>query len=421
MPVYRYKAIDSKGRTSSGTSDARSREALAVLLEEQGLFLMEARAALDGEDSRPAPKPRAEERKPEAAPEERQAGAGDTVSLKEVAVFTSQLAVMLRTALPILESLDMLARQSANPVFRSVVSQVSRGIRSGQPLSKCFGRYPRAFDDVYISLLSAGEASGRLDIMLDRLAAYLDFRLQLKEKVRAALIYPSIVVLTAAAVVAFMVIFVLPTFMEVFTQFDIALPLPTRALIFASGVIRDRWYLLLGLGVAAAWYAGSWAADPDHARTIDELKLRIPIAGRMTRNIVMTRVLRTLASLTESGIPIIKSLEISRAAAGNAVFEELLDEVIKDVREGRGISPALARSPLVPPTVAGMVATGEKTGNLPEVVNKVAGFYEAETDTAIKELFSAIEPVFVVGLALLVGGIAVSVLLPMFDLASGIQ
>jgi type IV pilus assembly protein PilC len=421
MPRYRYKAIDSKGRTSSGTSDARSREALAVLLEEQGLFLMEARPVFGEEEKKPAPRQPQEEKQPEKQEEGRQAGAGDTVSLKEVAVFTSQLAVMLRTALPILESLDMLARQSANPVFRSIISQVGRAVRSGQPLSKCFGRYPRVFDDVYVSLLSAGEASGRLDIMLDRLAAYLDFRLQLKEKVRAALIYPSIVVLTATAVVGFMVVFVLPTFMEVFTQFDIALPLPTRALIFVSGVIRDRWYLLLGAGLAAAWYAGSWASDKENSRALDALKLRVPIAGRMTRNIVMTRVLRTLASLTESGIPILKSLEISRAAAGNAVFEELLDEVMKDVREGRGISPALARSALVPPTVAGMVATGEKTGNLPEVVNKVAGFYEAETDTAIKELFSAIEPIFVVGLALLVGGIAVSVLLPMFDLASGIQ
>jgi type IV pilus assembly protein PilC len=416
MPNFKFRAIDSKGKTTSSVSAARSKEALAIMLEEQGLFLMEARISTEAEGTAPA-KAAAEEKKYE----EVTAGADAQVPLKELAVFTSQLAVMLRTALPILESLDMLARQSNNPVFRSLLMDVWRSVRAGKPVSQAFGRYPKTFGSVYISLLSAGEASGRLDVMLDRLVAYLDFQVQLKEKVRSALVYPVIVATTAAAVVGFMVIFVLPTFMEVFSQFNIVLPMPTRFLIFLSEQIRRWWYVLLSLTGGAAWYFSSWATNPENAWTVDNLLLKLPIAGKLTRNLAMTRILRTLGSLTESGIPILKSLEIAKAAGGNMVFGDLLEEIMDDVREGRGLSAAMAKSPHIPPSVVGMISVGERTGNLPEVVNKVASFYEAETDTAIKELFSAIEPLFVVGLSIMVGGIAISVLLPMFNLAGGLE
>jgi type IV pilus assembly protein PilC len=416
MPHYKYKSIDSSGKTTNGTLNARSKEALSVMLQERGLFLMEARIAAAPDAAEPQ-KPAV----PETAAEERPAGTGAKVALKEVAVFTSQLMIMLRTALPILESLDMLARQSQNPVMQSILLDVSRSLRAGQPLSRAFGRYPATFDEVYISLLAAGEASGRLDVMLDRLSSYLDFQVQLKEKVSSALVYPTIVALTAGAVVAFMIVFVLPTFMEVFSQFNIELPLPTRVLIFVSAQIREWWYALLAGAAGVWWYFSRWLTDPAHTWQIHSLQLRLPIAGKLTRNIVMTRILRTLGSLTESGIPILKSLEIAKAAGGNLVFGDLMENIMDDVREGRGLSAGLSKSPYIPPTVVGMIATGEKTGSLPEVINKVASFYEAETDTAIKELFSAIEPLFVVGLSILVGGIAVSVLLPMFNLAGGIQ
>lgn len=416
MPKYRYKAIDAKGSVAKAEVEAPSVAELTERLAARGLFLMESKVV--EEESSPGPQAVSAG---ETQGQERVATTRDTVSLKEVSIFTAQWAVMVRTSLPILEALDMLAHQSENAVFRSILIDIWGSVRQGQPLSKAFGRYPKVFDDVYVSLLSSGEVSGKLDIMLERLSNYLEFQLELKEKIRSSLVYPTIVILTAVAVVAFLVIFVLPTFMEVFSQFDIKLPWPTQILIFVSEQVRHLWYLLLLALGGLWWYLSSWLLDPANTKMVHGLQIKLPIVGPLTRNIVMTRILRTLGSLTESGIPILKSLELAKAASGNLIFGELIDDIIADVREGRGLAGALGRSPYVPATVAGMVATGEKTGTLPEVLGKVAAYYESETDASIKNLFSALEPLFIVGLGLMVGGIAFSVLLPMFDLASGLQ
>lgn len=409
MPVYNYKAIDSAGAVTTGTQAAQTVEVLTAMLAARRLFLMEARAEAAPET--PAAKA--------AAPAD--ADPSVRLPLKDVAIFTTQLAVMVRSALPIIESLDLLARQNANARFRAVIADIGLAVRRGLPLSKAFGKYPNAFDEVYISLLSSGEASGKLDVMLERLAAYLEFRIELHQKVRSALVYPTIVISTAVLVVVFLMLFVLPTFMEVFGQFNVELPWPTRILIAVSAEMRRWWYVLVLGAAAVAWYARVWFAKPGNAAMVDKLMLDTPVLGELARNIVMTRILRTLGSLAESGVPIMKALELSKAAAGNAVFAAVLDGVMQNVREGRGLAPAFAESPYVPPSVTGMIGTGEKTGTLPEVVGKVSAYYEAETDAAIRNLFTAIEPLFIIVLALLVGGIALSVLLPMFDLAKGIS
>ncbi len=409
MPQYQFKAINSEGKVSNGVSAAPSQEELARILGDQGLFLMES--SLLGQTDAP-------ETKKTAAPA---CKPGEHVSLRELTLFTEQLSIMVRTALPIMEALEILAAQNANPDFKAMLLEIARSVRHGQPLSYAFARYPKVFDEVYISLLSSGEAGGQLDVMLERIAAHLDFQWQLKQKVQSALVYPTVVVLTAVSVVAFLVVFVIPTFLEVFTQFNIVLPLSTRALIFGSDLVRRWWYLLLPGAAGLWWYFSKWLTDPAHTRVIHVLQLRLPVVGELTRNIVMTRILMTLGSLAESGVPILKSLELSKAAAGNLVFKELIDKITDNVREGRGLAPALARSPYIPPAVTSMIAIGEKTGTLPEVLRKVARFYESQTDTSIKKLFAMMEPIFIIGLGLMVGGIAVSVLLPMFDLAGGLQ
>ncbi len=416
MPLFQYKAVDDKGKAVSGSSNAQSLESLADVLKGQGLFLTEGSVV---EEQVPAkPEPSASASFVEAVS---QMAGPAKVSPKDLAIFTTQLSVMVRTALPILESLEILARQNKNPAFKAVLQELSRRVREGQPLSTAFSRHPEVFDQIYISLLAAGEASGKLDVMLERLSAHLEFRVQLNQKVRAALLYPTIVVMTAVAVVAFLVVFILPTFMEVFSQFDIALPLPTRILILVSESVRKGWVLWL-LGILVGWwYIRRWLTDPTHTKMVHTLQLKIPVAGELVRNIVMTRVLRTLGALTASGVPILKALKLAQASADNVVFHELLGRVFDNVREGKGLTPALAGSHYVPDAVIGMIATGEKTGTLPEVLNKIAGFYEAETDSSIKNLFSAMEPIFVILLGLVVGAIAVSVLLPMFDLAQGIE
>ncbi len=407
MPQFRFRAINADGKVSQDVTAAQSAEELARLLEGQGLFLMESSVVGGSEGGANAAL---------LAPKNR-----GGVSLKELTVFTTQLAVMVRTALPIMEALEILAGQNNNPAFRAMLLEVARSVRHGQPLSHAFARYPQVFDEVYISLLASGEAGGQMDLMLERIASHLEFQWQLKQKLQAALVYPTVVILTAMSVLAFLVIFVLPTFMEVFAQFDVALPLPTRALIFVSGLIRHGWYIMFPAAAGLWWYFRKMLTDPAHTRALHGLQLRLPLVGELIRNMVMTRILMTLGSLTGSGVPILKSLELAKASAGNLVFKDLLDRIIENVREGHGISPALAQSPYIPRAVSSMISVGEKTGTLPEVIMKVAWFYESETDTAIKSLFAAMEPLFIVGLGLLVGGIAVSVLLPMFNLAGGLQ
>jgi type IV pilus assembly protein PilC len=414
MPEFEFKAIDAGGKAVSGVSSAYNQEDLAQVLHGQGIFLMECvqlppkagsadaalakrarRLKLPVFHGRPAP--------------------------KDIAFFTSQLAIMVRTSLPIMESLELLTVQTTNAAFKASLQDIERHVSEGMPISTAFERHPACFDKVYISLLAAGEASGKLDAMLARLASYLDFQLKLRQKVRSALLYPLIVIMTGILVVCFLVMFVLPTFKEIFAQLNVTLPLPTRLLFMLSDFLRAGWLLILG-GAAAAWFSFRlWLRAPRNAVAFDRFVLRIPFLGELVRNIVLTRMLRTMGSLLDSGVSILRTLDLSKASADNHVFRELLENVTRSVREGNVLSRALAQSPHIPPAVIGMIATGERTGSLPEVIGRVSEFYEAQTDTAIKDLFTAMEPLFIVVLGVMVGGIAVSVLLPMFELARSIQ
>jgi len=421
MALFRFKAIDAKGKTVSGESGAENVDELTRILEKQGLFLMEGNPVLrDAAGAAPASGagPAGARSSSAALPIPKR---GDKVSLKAVTLFTGQLAIMVRAALPLMEGLELLAAQEADPRFKAIIRDVSRSVRAGLAMSASMSAYPFVFDEVYISLLSAGEASGKMPEMLDRIAAHLQFRMNLTEKVRSALLYPSIVIATSIAVVAFLVLFILPTFMEVFAQFDMVLPLSTRILIALSDFARRWWIIHITVIVAIYSYMRSWLSDPLHTKVVHSFQLGIPYLGPLVRNIVMTRILRTLGALVEAGVPIIRSLHLAGDSAGNLVFRDKLSQVKSSVAQGKGLAVSLGGDVFVPPTVIGMIATGEKTGTIPEVLKKVADFYEAETDSAIRNLFSVIEPVFVVVLGALVGGIAVSILLPIFKLSQGFE
>jgi type II secretory pathway component PulF len=414
MPEFEFKAVDVQGKFITGVSSAQNTESLSRILQDQGLFLMETVELGGGLATRSQAAGALLARLQGSLPQPK-------VTVKDVAFFTAQLSIMVRSALPLLESLQILTEQAANPTFRALLVEVTRNVSEGMALSAAFARHPETFDQIYISLLSAGEAAGSLDTMLDRLTAHLDFSVRLKSKIQSALVYPVIVMMTAMAVIGFLIAFVLPTFAQVFVELNINLPWPTRVLIASGAFLRQWWYaLLLGL-VAAVWAFLRWARDPRNALTVDGTLLSLPLIGDLTRNIVLTRVLRTLGSLLESGVSILRSLDLAKTAADNRVFHDLLEKVAQDVKEGKILSKSLKQSPQIPKVVIGMIATGEKTGTLPEVIGRVAGFYEAETDTSIKNIFAAMEPLFIVVLGLMVGGIALSVLLPMFDMAGGIK
>jgi type II secretory pathway component PulF len=411
MPEFEFKAVDGQGKFISGVSSAQDTESLSRILQDQGLYLMES-AVVGGDEDKNA-NPLFDRIKKRLLRKR--------ITLKDVAFYTGQLSIMVRSALPILESLEILAEQAPNPTLREMLEDVRQRVSEGTPLSAAFARHPQHFDEIYVSLLAAGEASGDLDVMLDRLTHYLDFKLKLRSKIQSALLYPLIVMLTALAVMTFLVAFVLPTFAEIFVQLSIELPLPTRIVIGGGDLIRTNWYLfpLATLGAYAAFKA--WLKRPGSELKWHRFLLAVPLLGTLIRDIVLTRALRTLGSLLEGGVSILRSLELAKAGAGNRVFQDLFAQTVVDVKEGTVLSVSLSRSPEIPRVVIGMIATGEKTGSLPEVIGRVADFYEAESDTAIKNIFTAMEPLFIVGLGLMVGGIGISVLLPMFEMAGGIK
>jgi type IV pilus assembly protein PilC len=350
----------------------------------------------------------------------RLASSSERVPAKDVMVFTRQLSIMVRTAVPLLEALGCLTRQQKHPAFRSMLQEITKDVQHGHPLSGSCARFPGAFGDVFVSLLAAGEASGTMDTMLDRITAYLAFQEDLRAKIRSALLYPSIVFLTSTGVVAFLVLFVLPTFMQIFSQFDTPLPLPTRILLAVSDHIRSWWYLYAGGAAAVGAYLRRWFTDPARLGVVHEFELSLPVVGPLVRTLVLTRVLKTLAALVSSGVPILQSLSLARAAAGHEVFHDLMDKVYRNAAQGKGLSLAFSQSRHVPPQVADMIGNSGKTGTLPAVLEQISAHFESETDTEIRNLFSVLEPLCVIVLGVLVGAIAVAILLPVFELDRGL-
>jgi type IV pilus assembly protein PilC len=416
MPAFAYKAIDSLGNVRNGTSPAQNEADLTQILKAQGLFLMDARLAAPAI----APIPNKKKSMPALIPT-MPLKPNAKVPLDRIAIFTTEFAVMVRTALPIDEALTSLARQQSHPAFKSVLSDIAQQVQKGIALSDAFARFPRVFGPVYISLLRAGEASGTIAIMLERVMNHLQFQRELKAKVRSAMIYPLIVISTTMVVVLFLVLFILPHFATIFAQMDARLPWPTQALLDVSETFRNYWWIIL-LAIGGAWAAvARWLSHAAHIEPWEIAQLRMPVVGPLIRNIVMTRILRTLGALVSSGVPILQALELARESADNIVFEKLFKRVQDNVSRGQGIASALYDSPYFPESVANMIANAELTGTLPEVLNKVADYYEQETDTSLKNLFALIEPLFVVVLGLAVAGIAIAMLLPIFKLDAAIS
>ncbi|MBI5623592.1 MAG: type II secretion system F family protein [Elusimicrobia bacterium] len=340
------------------------------------------------------------------------------VPLRELSLFTGQLAAMMRAAVPAMESLESLTQREQHPVLRAVLLDVQSRVRRGEGLSRAFSKHPECFDRVYVHLVAAGEARGDVPAVLDRIDRHLEFQAELQHRIRSALIYPVIVIVSALGVVLFILFFVTPTFVEVFRQFDAPIPWPTRALLAVSGLLSRFWHVGAGLLAAGAALAWRWLRVPSHRGAVDLFLLELPVVGPMVQAVVMTRLLRTLAALSQGGLPILTALELTRAAVGNKVFEDVLDDVSRQVSEGKGIASALRRSPHVSLVVSNMVATAERTGTLPQVLNRVADYYERRTETAMRDLFTALEPVFVGVLGVIVAGVALCVLLPIFNLGA---
>jgi type IV pilus assembly protein PilC len=340
------------------------------------------------------------------------------VKTKELAIFTRQFATMINAGLPLVQCLDILGQQAQNANFKNVIVAVMHDVEAGATLAEALRKHPKVFDKLFTNMVEAGEAGGVLDDILLRLATYIEKAEALKRKVKSAMTYPLVVATVAIVATVFMLLFIIPTFAKIFTDFGGDLPLPTKVVLALSDFLRNAWYILLA-GIAACIFAyRRYVATESGRRNVDRLKLRIPVLGDVLRKGSIARFTRTLGTLISSGVPILDGLEITAQTSGNKIIEEAILETRGSIREGETIAAPLKQSKVFPPMVVQMISVGEETGALDEMLNKIAAFYDDEVNTAVDTLTSIIEPIMIVVMGLVVGGMVVAMYMPMFKLVS---
>ncbi|HZM14910.1 MAG TPA: type II secretion system F family protein [Candidatus Krumholzibacteria bacterium] len=343
------------------------------------------------------------------------------VTTKELSVFTRQFATMINAGLPLVQCLNILAQQADNPFFKRKITEVMTDVETGMTLAEAMAKHPNIFSRLYANMVEAGESGGVLDNIFARLAVYLEKAEALKRKVKGAMTYPAIVCFVAVGATTFMLLFIIPTFAKMFSDFGGELPTPTKIVLGLSHFMRSWWWLMAGAVVGAVLGVKSYYKKPQGRRTLDRLMLRSPVLGNVIRKASVARFTRTLGTLISSGVPILEGLEITARTAGNAVVEEAILKTRGSISEGNTISEPLKSCDVFPPMVTQMVAVGEETGALDEMLSKIADFYEAEVDAAVEAMTAVIEPAMIIIMGVLVGGMLVAMYLPMFKLVSVIS
>jgi type IV pilus assembly protein PilC len=336
---------------------------------------------------------------------------------RSMQVFSRQFATMIEAGLNIVASLVILEDQTDDPYLAEVIAEIRADVEGGLLLSQAMARHPKVFNDLYVAMVQAGEASGMLDNVLDRAADQIEKETKLKRRVKGAMVYPTVVFTFACLVLVAMLMFIVPIFAKIFTQLHGQLPTLTRIVLDVSGLLRHRWYIVFPLIGFLLWSALRYKRTESGRQKWDQFKLRVPLKiGEVVLKVTMARLLRTLATLVAAGVDIIKALEIAGSTAGNWVVERALAETRIKVQEGIPIAEPLTADPTFPPMVSQMVRIGEETGELEQMLSKIADFYEDEVDSAIQSLTSIIEPLMMIGVGFMVGIIIISMYLPMFRL-----
>jgi type IV pilus assembly protein PilC len=341
---------------------------------------------------------------------------GGSVTTKDLAIFTRQFATMITAGLPLVQCLDILAQQSDSATLRKIITDVRNDVEAGSTLAEALGKHPKVFDNLFVNMVEAGEAGGVLDDILMRLATYIEKAEALKRKVKSAMTYPTVVLVVAVGTTVFMLLFIIPTFAKIFKDFGGELPLPTAVVLMLSDFLRKFWYVAFGALAGAILAYKRFYATEQGEKVIDRIKLRLPVLGDLLRKAAIARFTRTLGTLISSGVPILTGLEITARTAGNKVIQEAVLATRASIREGETIAAPLRQSAVFPPMVVQMIAVGEETGALDEMLNKIATFYDDEVNTAVDTLTSIIEPIMIVVMGLLVGGMVVAMYMPMFKL-----
>ncbi len=344
---------------------------------------------------------------------------GKKITEKDICIFTRQLSTMLKAGVPLLQSFDIVARGHANPSATRLLLDLRGDVETGTSLSQAFRRYPQYFDALFCHLVAAGEQAGILDDLLARLATYKEKTLSVRGKIRSALVYPAAVIAVAIIVTAVIMIWVVPSFKSVFESFGAELPLPTLFVIWISDRFVEYWHLLFGsLAIGTTLFIRSWKRSPRLQAMTDRLMLKLPVFGEVIRKATIARWTRTLATMFTAGVPLVESLDSVGGAAGNAVYHEATQRISSAVKSGTSLTTAMQQTQVFPSMVTQMVAIGEESGALDDMLRKVAEFYEDEVDAAVASLSSLMEPIIMVILGVLIGGLVIAMYLPIFKLGS---
>ncbi len=342
------------------------------------------------------------------------------VTTKDIVIFTRQLSTMIDAGLPLIQGLDILGSQQENPTFKKMLKDIKTEVESGLTLADALKKFPKYFDKLYCNMVAAGEMGGILDDVLRRLATYMEKAEALKGKIKSALNYPIIVLAISFAVIAIIMIFVIPVFSKMFEDFGSALPLPTQIVVDMSNFLKSYFFVLVG-GIIIVIFAFKKYYNTQNGRWVmDKLALKAPVFGTLLRKVAVAKFARTLGTLINSGVPIIEALNVASGTAGNMIVENAIKEVRMSISEGRTIAQPLMESGIFPGMVVQMISVGETTGALDAMLNKIADFYDSEVDTAVDGLTSMIEPIMITFLGGFIGGIIVAMYLPIFKMAGAV-
>lgn len=406
MPAYNYIAMDAKGREQKGKINAPNEEAVANELRRKGMFPTSIRMAV----------------KTKAAKTKRSGGGmninigSSNINRKDLTILTRQLAILLDAGLPLIRSLHTLERQAKSPAVRTVLGKTAETVEGGATFAEALSQHPKSFDKLFLNMVRAGEASGAMETILDRLAGFMEKAARISGKVKSAMIYPAVILSISLLAVVGLMIFIVPNFSKIFSDLlgpNEPLPGPTLMIIGISETLVSRWYFYVGGVVGIVVLYKIIAAIPAGKWGIDWVKYNMPLFGPIISKSAISRFGRTLGTLLSSGVPVLNSLAIVKETSGNDVVSGAIQKVHDAVKEGEGIAVPLNNTKIFPPMVISMVEVGEETGKLPEMLEKIADTYDEEVDNSVSALTSLIEPLMIVGLAGIVGSIVVALFMPL--------
>ncbi len=406
MPLYSYKAMDSSNKEASGRIEAANEKVASQQLREKGLRPFEMKPVASGGVDVGAFFAGLKKKK---------------VKASDRMTFTRQLATLLEAGLPLMRALTILTEQSENPALRVMIEEVKNSVQGGASFSEAIGKYPDTFNKLYVSMVRAGEVGGVLEVVLDRLAEFAEKDAALAAKVKSAMVYPAIIVIVAITVITILMAFVIPQFTELFGSMGATLPLPTRILITISGYVKGFWWAIFG-GMAGIYYGSkAWFKTGPGEKWRDATVLKLPVFGEIQRKMITARFTRTLGTLIQSGVPILQALSIVKDTTGNVVVGAAMDSVAAAVTEGEPLASPLHRIGVFAPMVTNMIAVGEETGALDQMLIRIADNYDMVVEEAVKGLTSLMEPAIIVFMGVTIGFIVLALFMPLFDMGSHVK